>query len=305
MAKVLLYSEAPEKAKELLTAARVLGEAVALTINDDAAAQALAACGVKVLAFSDAAVLSADTAAIAKVVASAVEQSAADVVLLASDRRGKELAGRVAARLQAGCLTDVKSLEIVDGAIQCQRNAFGGAVIATESIDSPKKVIAITAAAFEQAGSDAPGVVTGFVTSVSPTVKVLSSKTKDGDTVDLSAAKVIIAVGQGVEDQSSLAAVQELAQALDGVVACTKPVATDKKWLSEDRIIGLSGETVKPDLAILIGISGQVQFTVGIREAKTIISINTDEKADIVKMSDYYYVADALDAVAALKAKLV
>jgi electron transfer flavoprotein alpha subunit len=274
-------------------------------INDDAGAQTLAACGTGVLAFSDGAITTADTAAIAQVVALAAQQSGADIVLLASDRRGKELSGRVAARLEAGCLTDVKSFAISGDEIHCQRNAFGGAAIATEVIDSPQKVIAITPASFAPAEIGATGLVSELSGDIQPTIKLLDTKSKDGDAVDLTAAKVIVAIGQGIEEQTELPDIEALAKALDGVVACTKPVATDRKWLTEDRIIGLSGVVTKPDLAVLIGISGQVQFAVGIREAKTIICINTDENADMIKMSDYYYVADAKDAVAALKAKLV
>ena len=91
--------------------------------------------------------------------------------------------------------------------------------------------------------------------------------------------------------------VEELANKLGGQVACSKPVATDKKWLSEERVIGLSGKQCKPDLAILLGISGQVQFTVGIRDAKTIVAVNSDENAVINQMADYVLTADLHEVV--------
>ena len=81
-------------------------------------------------------------------------------------------------------------------------------------------------------------------------------------------------------------------------------MATDKKWLSEERIIGLSGKKCKPQLAILMGISGQVQFTVGIRDAKTIVAVNSDENATINQMADYIITADLLDVVAQMNQKL-
>ena len=80
-------------------------------------------------------------------------------------------------------------------------------------------------------------------------------------------------------------------------MACSKPVATDKKWLSEERVIGLSGKQCKPDLAILLGIYGQVQFTVGIRDAKTIVAVNSDENAVINQMADYVLTADLHEVV--------
>ncbi|MGB4303639.1 MAG: FAD-binding protein, partial [Syntrophomonadaceae bacterium] len=87
-------------------------------------------------------------------------------------------------------------------------------------------------------------------------------------------------------------------------VACTKPVATDKKWLSEERIIGLSGKKCKPQLALLFGISGQVQFTVGIRDARVIASINTDENASMNQMADYILTADLKEVLAEMNKAL-
>ena len=107
-----------------------------------------------------------------------------------------------------------------------------------------------------------------------------------------------------MKDVSQLKAVEELASKLGGEVACSKPVATDKKWLSEERIIGLSGKKCKPKLAVILGISGQVQFTVGIRDAKTIVSVNTDENAFMNTMADYILVGDLHQAVEELNSKL-
>jgi len=69
-------------------------------------------------------------------------------------------------------------------------------------------------------------------------------------------------------------------------------VASDKKWFDEDRIIGLSGKICKPALALVLGVSGQVQFTVGVRDAQLIVSINKDENAFMNKLADYVLIAD-------------
>ena len=113
-----------------------------------------------------------------------------------------------------------------------------------------------------------------------------------------------MAVGQGLEDEGQLAGVHDLAAKLGGEVACSKPLATDKKWLSEERIIGLSGKKCKPQLALLFGISGQVQFTVGIRDAKVIVAVNTDENAAINYMADYIMQADLHQIIQELNQKL-
>jgi electron transfer flavoprotein alpha subunit len=91
--------------------------------------------------------------------------------------------------------------------------------------------------------------------------------------------------------------VEKIARSLGAVVACSKPVASDKKWLPEDRIVGLSGKICKPQLALVLGVSGQVQFTVGVREARVVASINIDENAYMNKISDYVLVADLRDVL--------
>lgn len=307
MAGFLVFSENNDLALELVTAANSL-KAVAVsacTINNNEQAQALAATGIQVYAVNDEDLLMADVGAIAAAVSQVADKAGADTVLLASNRRGKELAGRLAQVMDAGCLTDVTALSIEGERILCQRNALGGATVATQYIDAGRKVIAIRPRTFEAAAGAGTGAVDEVEVEVKKSgVTVLEFKSRAGDSVDIEAAEVLIAVGQGLNSKDDLSAVEELAKKLGGEVACSKPVATDKGWLSEERIIGLSGKKCKPELAILMGISGQVQFTVGIRDAKTIVAINSDENASINQMADYIITADLHDVVAEMNQKL-
>lgn len=307
MAGFLVFSENNDLALELVTAANSL-KAVAVsacTINNNEQAQALAATGIQVYAVNDEDLLMADVGAIAAAVSQVADKAGADTVLLASNRRGKELAGRLAQVMDAGCLTDVTALSIEVERILCQRNALGGATVATQYIDAGRKVIAIRPRTFEAAAGAGTGAVDEVEVEVKKSgVTVLEFKSRAGDSVDIEAAEVLIAVGQGLNSKDDLPAVEELAKKLGGEVACSKPVATDKGWLSEERIIGLSGKKCKPELAILMGISGQVQFTVGIRDAKTIVAINSDENASINQMADYIITADLHDVVAEMNQKL-
>lgn len=306
MTAILIYSDQESFALELVTAARSLGaaEVKAVTINNEELSQVLANAGVQVLKIDNEAVVSADVATVAAAVAQAAEKAGADTVLLTSNRRGKELAGRLAQIMGAGCLTDVSSINTENGQIQCQRNALGGATVAVQTITTDKKVIAVMPRTFE-AATGAGGSVEAIQADIpAATVKLLEVKAKSGDDVDIEAAEVIVAVGQGLNDADQLPMIEQLTKKLGGEVACSKPVATDKKWLSEERIIGLSGKNCKPKLAVLLGISGQVQFTVGIRDAKTIVSVNTDENASMNTMADYILVADLHQAVADMNEKL-
>jgi len=302
--KTLIYSDRVDFTRELLEAAALIGEAVVVVVNNESNAQQIAGMGSEVIHYRNEDVAIADTLVMAKVITEAAKQSEAEVILLGSDRRGKELAGRVSAMLGAGCLTDVNGISIEDGEIICQRNAFGGATVAKQTILTQYKVIAIAAKTFIGNFISGQGTIKELQFSAVPSVKVLSCTEKPKDTVDIGSADVIIAIGQGVEDQNRVADVEAIAAALGGVAACSKPVATDRKWFSEDRIIGLSGASCKPSLAILFGISGQVQFSVGIRDAKKVITINTDDQADMVRMSDYFLVADADETIQALKTAL-
>jgi electron transfer flavoprotein alpha subunit len=277
MAEVIVYSANPELALELISAARLINEQVAaLSINDDELAQTLSQAGARAIKITHPDLTMSDTAAVAAAIKQVLDKLQADVVLLSSDRRGKELAGRLAQLMGAGCLTDVAALEVKGGQIECRRNALGGATVAVQSIEGPQ-LIAIRPRSYPAAEAAAGSLEEMAVDIQASGVKVVDFKAKAGDTVDIEAAEILVAVGQGLEDEGQLAGVHDLAAKLGGEVACSKPLATDKKWLSEERIIGLSGKKCKPQLALLFGISGQVQFTVGIRDAKVIVAVNTDE----------------------------
>lgn len=305
MAGVLIFSDKLPLGLELITAAKAINpEVKAVVINDDGIAEGLASAGANVFKVNNDALSIADVAAVAAVLEQIATKEGTNTILLASNHRGKELAGRLAQKIGAGCLTDVSGFEVSGDKTLCSRNALGGATVATQSITTDKQVIAIAPRSFETAGEGAGSVSDVEVTVPASKIKVIEVKTKSTDAVDIEAADILVAVGQGLNSQADLADVEQLAKALGGEVACSKPVATDKKWLSEERVIGLSGKICKPELAVVLGISGQVQFTVGIRDAKTIVSINSDENASMNQMADYILTADLHEAVKELNSKL-
>lgn len=303
MAGILVYSDKTALALELLSAAAAIAvreglEIKAVSINNAAQAGELAARGAETYQISALGLLVADTAAVAFCLKQAVDKLGADTVLLSSDRRGKELAGRLAQMLDAGCLTDVKGLEAAGGRTGFVRNALGGATVAVQVLKGPRRVLAVSPGAFSPQEPKAGGSIKELEVETKPSgIKLVETREKAADTVDIASARTLVVVGQGLEDKADLPAAEKLAAVLGGEVACSKPVATDKKWLPEERVIGLSGKICKPDLALILGVSGQVQFTVGIREAKTIVSINSDPNAYMNQMADYVLVADLKDAL--------
>jgi electron transfer flavoprotein alpha subunit len=297
MAGILIYSDKEQYARELLSGARLLAVAAGMpitcvVINNAGMAESLSLSGAKVQHIENEQIVAADTAAIASALKQVVQKMEQTIILLSSDRRGKELAGRLAQALDAGCLTDVTGITFTNGEMQCSRNSLGGAAIATQIITTPVKVIAVTPRTFEAVFEKAQGRINKLEVDIKATLKVIETKPKAEDGIDIEVANVIVAVGQGLAGPEALPEIEALADAVGGVVACSKPVATDRKWLSEDRVIGLSGKKCKPSLAILLGISGQVQFTVGIRDARTIIAVNQDENAYALHMCDYGLVGD-------------
>lgn len=299
MAAILVYSENEQVAFELLGKAREIGEAMNLEVtaavlgsgNPEAYLQRGA---VKVYTSGNELLQNFEASVYAQALAQVVNKAEASIILTGSTRRGKELAARLAQKLGSGYITDVNRLVIEDEKIACSRNAFGGATVATQSIMTGIQVIAVMPKTFDP---EAPGTPNGEVIEVSldlkpSPIKVLEQTPKDKGSADIEGAPVLVCVGKGLGSENDLKMVEELAEALGGLVACTKPVATDQKWLPEDRIIGLSGKKAKPELAICLGISGQVQFTVGIRDAKTIVAVNTEQNAYIFQMADYGIIGD-------------
>jgi electron transfer flavoprotein alpha subunit len=117
--------------------------------------------------------------------------------------------------------------------------------------------------------------------------------------VDLSQSEVIVAVGRGIKEQKNLALAEELAKALGGEVAASRPIC-DNGWLPLERQIGSSGQTVAPKLYFALGISGAIQHIVGMKGSRTIVAINKDPEAPIFEIADVGVVGNLFDVVPAL-----
>ena len=312
MADLLVYCEKVETARELLCQGRQFAAALGLGVSAAAlgpgagsAAGELAAAGADRVFVSEDAVFEGWPAdAVAAGLAQIAAEAGATVVLVGSTRRGKETAPRLAQKLGAGCVTDVNSLVVERGELVAGRYAFGGATVARERVTTAVKVFAVMPKTFSDEGASAgAGALVRPELSVATGVKLVDRRAKEGDHVNLDAAPLIVGVGRGFNAREDLALGDDLAASLGAVVGCTKSLA-DFGWLGEDRIIGLSGAKTAPDLYLSVGVSGQIQHTVGVSAAKLIAAVNKDKEAPIFALADYGIVGDLYEVLPALTERL-
>ena len=230
-------------------------------------------------------------------------------ILVGATNVGRCLAPRVAARFHTGLTADCTKLEMKENTDLVQiRPAFGGNIMA--QIINPNNRPQFATVRYKV--FDAPKK------SDNPTGEVINVEIKDEwlkshQTIinieekavesDISEADVIVAVGRGLKNKADIAMVEELANLLGGVVACSRPMVESGMFDSKHQI-GLSGKTVKPKLIITLGISGAIQFTSGMKTSECIIAINSDPNAQIFDVANYGIVGDMYDIVPKLINKI-
>ena len=137
-----------------------------------------------------------------------------------------------------------------------------------------------------------------------PRTLVLRSMERRTSGVRMEEAAAIVAIGRGLERKEDLSIVEQLARILGGLVAATRPLTDDLQWLPVDLKIGLSGHSVKPDLYLACGISGEIEHVVGMRESGIVVAINKDPNAPIMQEADYRVVGDLYRVIPALTSVL-
>lgn len=218
-------------------------------------------------------------------------------VLVGATNLGRQLAPRIAARCRAGLTADCTVLEIKDNTDLVQiRPAFGGNIMA--QIISPNTRPQFCTVRYKIFSEPKPTEnATGEIIKMDVTsdmllsniiVKSVESKPKE---VEISEADVIIAIGRGAMSENIRKGAEELADLLGGLVACSRPLAESNLYDAKHQI-GISGRTVKPKLIICLGISGSVQFAVGMKSSDCIVAINNDKSAPIFDIAHYCVVGD-------------
>jgi electron transfer flavoprotein alpha subunit len=233
-----------------------------------------------------------------------------DYLLFPHTYQVRDWVPRLAAALDAGFVSDVVEVRVDGGDPVFVRQPYQGKLNADcVFAGAGPRVVSFQAGAFladDAAKGDSPAEIAGQAVDLSGVeirTQVLDTFQEVENKVDLSRADVIVAVGRGIGKQENLGLVEELAAALGGQLAASRPVC-DNEWLPMDRQIGSSGQTVAPRLYLAVGISGAIQHLVGMKNSGTIVAINKDANAPIFSVADYGIVGDLFEIVPALTARV-
>lgn len=242
-----------------------------------------------------------------KSIAQLLRAEKADLVMVYSTIRGKLMAGRIASGLGTSALSNLSELTVQDGSIIAKHMVYGGAAIRTEKALSDIVVVTVGSGVFEAIPRDESRQ--GKVTEMNPDVdnagiRVLETRPKQGEVVNLTAAKRVVGVGRGFAAQEDLKMAEDLAAAIGAEVGCSRPIAEGEKWMSKERYIGVSGVFLKADMYISLGVSGQIQHMVGVNQAKTLVAINKDKNAPVFKQVDIGLVGDIYNVLPQIVAKM-
>lgn len=253
----------------------------------------------KVYIFEDPLLSAYTTDGYTKILAEAIKEYQPEIVLFGATHLGRDLAPRIAARIDTGLTADCTGLLIdkKDKSLIQIKPAFGGKLMA--KIICPKKR--------PQMATVRPGVLqkperkawrqgeairlNGKLSAADIQIEVVEKVRTANTQVSLTDAEIICAGGRGLEDAAGFALLEELAHTVGGVVGATR-AATDAGWIDTAHMIGQTGTTVKPKLYFACGISGAIQHVIGMEKSDIIVAINNDPDAPIFSVADYGIVGD-------------
>ena len=234
----------------------------------------------------------------AAAIADAVKAKGATILLAAATAAGRDVTPRVAARLGAGCASDVTGLALVEGRLQTVRPVYAGKAMATDTFASDIQVATTRPNVFTPVPCPKAGAVEALPAPAGGFLAVVKEiLSKGAGHVDIAEADVIVAGGRGMKDGANFRILEELAEALGGVVGASR-AAVDAGWgLPHSMQVGQTGKVVSPTLYIACGISGAIQHVAGMSGSKVIVAINKDPEAPIFKLATYGIVGDLFEVV--------
>ncbi|MET8088704.1 electron transfer flavoprotein subunit alpha/FixB family protein [Micromonospora sp. NPDC005220] len=308
MSEVLVVVEATKEfgvkkvTLEMLTLARELGTPSAVVLGGTGAAEALSG---KLGEYGAEKIYAAEgdeidgylVAPKATVLAELVKRVQPAAVLLASAQEGKEIAARLAVKLDNGILTDVVGLDADGTATQV---AFAGSTIVKSKVTKGLPLVTVRPNSVTPAPAPATPAIEQLTVSVTDTDKLATVVERvaeqKGSRPELTEAGVVVSGGRGVGNADNFKLVEELADLLGGAVGASR-AAVDSGFYPHQFQVGQTGKTVSPQLYVALGISGAIQHRAGMQTSKTIVAVNKDGEAPIFELADFGVVGDLFKIV--------
>ncbi|MBM0238561.1 electron transfer flavoprotein subunit alpha/FixB family protein [Micromonospora sp. ATA32] len=308
MSEVLVVVEATKEfgvkkvTLEMLTLARELDTPSAVVLGGPGAAEALSG---KLGEYGAEKIYAAESEEIdgylvapkATVLAELVKQVQPAAVLLASAQEGKEIAARLAVKLDNGILTDVVGLAADGTATQV---AFAGSTIVKSKVTRGVPLVTVRPNSVNPTPAPATPAVEQLTVAVSDTDKLAKVVNRvaeqKGSRPELTEASVVVSGGRGVGNADNFKLVEEIADLLGGAVGASR-AAVDSGYYPHQFQVGQTGKTVSPQLYVALGISGAIQHRAGMQTSKIIVAVNKDGEAPIFELADYGVVGDLFKVV--------
>jgi electron transfer flavoprotein alpha subunit len=293
---------------EAIEAARSIGAqtitAVVVTSNASAVlSDAVKTSGAsKVYVVENANFANYSSKAAAKAIAEVAKQAGANVVIIPATGRGKDLAPRVAVRLEAGYVPDVTSFSTVGDKIAATHPVYAGKANVQVEVTTTVKVFSTRPNLWKASKEPSAGATVENV-SINLSDSDFADRTKEltlsQGKLDVAEADIIVTGGRGMKGPENWGLIENLAASLNAATGASRAVV-DAGWRPHSEQVGQTGKTVSPTLYVAIGVSGAIQHLAGMSSSKTIVAINKDANAPIFAVADYGIVGDAFEVLPAM-----
>jgi electron transfer flavoprotein alpha subunit len=243
--------------------------------------------------------------AVAKAIHQLIDSGNYDTVIFPANAAGKELAPRVAAKIEAGYISDVIAFSKDGENVIAKKPVYAGKSIISTKIDTEKQVFSLRPNVFTATNENTDVTIEEFsatLTADDTKVKVVSLEKNEGK-LDVLEADVVVSGGRGIKGPENYPLIENLAKAFGGAVGASRAVV-DSGWRPHSEQVGQTGKTVAPTLYVACAISGAVQHLAGMSTSKTIVAINKDKDAPIFKVADYGLVGDIFEILPKLTEKV-
>lgn len=293
MSGFYIYSDKADIVSELVSFARSTGKEANVIVFDESEAEAVKGYGaakINILKGS-----SNIPENYSKAIADFLKSEEAELFLVGATSRGRDIGARVAGYLDACMISDVLSISYSDKTVSTTRMMYGGGVVQDEIFEC-FGVVTVPAGKFEPSMGETSGIRQVEVTPDSRVALVQRDPIiREG--VDLRVAERVVCVGLGLVNKDDVKIAQDLADVMGAELGCSRGVAEERHWLPVEKYIGISGALIKSKLYLSMGVSGQVQHMVGVRDAKIIVAVDNNDKAPIFKAADYGIVGDMYEVI--------